>query len=343
MALKSFRDRPPIVVGVVSLTTLVVAIAATFLTGTMGLLKNRYEMSGVFSDTGGLKDGNNVLVAGVQVGEVTSVEPDFDKGLVLVKWKVDHGIDLGPQTRAEIRMSNILGGRYLRLTGPVTTPYLEDQSESRRRIPLERTEIPTTVNDTLKEGTAALKELDAETFGKVLDQIGGLSEGSRKKLSRSMSNLVDIAEELNTGEGRITELLDNGDRILTLVKEKDAALSRLVNNAMTLIEVLRQRRTQLTLLLGGGSSAVQGVNDLLSEQQKQLNAIIGDLQHTMNALDPKTDELNTALAWAGPTLTAFSSIGQHGNYTDVIFSQLGQVSPGDLAELARKLKGTEKK
>ncbi|MEO3788349.1 MlaD family protein [Actinocorallia sp. B10E7] len=341
MALKSFRDRSPITVGLVSLTALVLAIAGTFLTGTMGLLKNRYEMSGVFSDTGGLRDGNNVLVAGVQVGEVTAVEPDFGKGLVLVKWKVDRGIDLGPQTRAEIRMSNILGGRYLRLTGPVTTPYLADQPESRRRIPLERTRTPITVNEVLKEGATLLKGIDAKTFSKVIDQLGGLSEESRKKLSRSLSNLVDLAEELNTGQGRITELLDNSDRILKIVKEKDATLSTLVNNAMTLLEVLRQRRTQLTLLLGGGSSAVRSVGDLISDQQKQLNQIIGDLQHTMDTLDPKVDELNTALAWAGPTLSAFASIGQYGNFTDVIFSQIGQVSPGDLAQLAQMLKESQ--
>jgi phospholipid/cholesterol/gamma-HCH transport system substrate-binding protein len=344
MALKSFRDRSPILVGLVSLTVLVLVLTATFLTGTMGLLKDRYEMSGIFADTGGLKDGHDVLLAGVLVGEVTSVEPDFQAGHVLVKWKVDSGVELGPQVRAEIRMANILGGRYIRLTGPVPAkgPYLEDLPEEKRRIPITRTQIPITVNDALKEGAKAVEKLDAKTFAKVLDQLDGLSDESKEQLAHAMGRLVEIAETLQESDAKVTELLDNSDRIIKVVQEKDASLSRLVDNAMTLIETLRRRKQQLTLLLGSGSSAVREVDELIVTQQKELTGIIDDLQKTMKALDPRTDELNTALAWAGPTLMGFSNIGNYGNYADVIFTQLGQLNGNDLAKLARMLKGAQK-
>ncbi|WP_106400430.1 MlaD family protein [Actinocorallia populi] len=344
MALKSFRDRPPILVGLVSLLVIGLVLTTVFLTGTMGLLKNRYEMSGIFTDTGGLKDGNDVLVAGVLVGEVTSVEPDFEAGHVLVRWKVDHGIELGPQTRAEIRMVNILGGRYIRLAGPVPDkgPYMEDLSEAERRIPVGRTQIPITVNDALKDGATAIKGLDAKTFAKVLDQLDGLSDESKKQLAHAVGRLVEIAEELNNSDAKVSELLDNSDRIIKTVQDKDASLSRLVNNAMTLIDTLRRRKTQLTLLLGSGSAAVNEVDRLIKNQQKQLNGIISDLQGTMKALDPKVDDLNTALAWAGPAMTGFSNIGNYGNYADVIFTQLGQLNGTDLAKLSGMLKGAKK-
>lgn len=343
MRLKSFRDRDPVVLGLVSTGFIALLLVVVFLIGSLGLLQSRYTLTGVFTDTGGLHSGNDVKVAGVKVGEVTAVEPDFKSGHVLVKWKVDHGIELGPQTRAEIRMVNILGGRYIRLTGPVPDkgPYMEDLPDAERRIPVGRTQIPITVNDALKEGATAIGGLDAKTFAKVLDQLDGLSDKSKQQLVHAVGRLVEIAETLEKSDAKISELLDNSDRIVKTVQEKDASLSRLVNNAMTLIETLRKRRDQLTLLLGSGSAAVGEMNDLIDRQQKQLNGIIGDLQGTMKSLDPRVDDLNTALAWAGPSLGGFAAIGNYGNFADVIFTQLGQLNGNDLAKLAQMFKGAK--
>ncbi|GAA3195323.1 MlaD family protein [Actinocorallia longicatena] len=339
MALKSFRDRPPILVGLVSLAVIAVVIGATFLTGTMGLLKSRYEMSGVFTDTGNLRNGNDVLVAGVRVGQITSVEPDFKKGEVLVKWKVDTGIDLGPSTRAEIRMANILGGRFLRLSGPVTKPYMEDVPKSQRRIPVDRTKVPTTVNEVLKEGTKALQGLDTKTFSKVLDQLAAFTPEDRDKIAHAFSQVTKLADEFSDTDGKVTELLDNSDKVLKIVSDKDAKLSELVNNAMTLIDQLKERRAYLTTLLGGGGEAVQSLTKLITTKQKALNDIIADLDHTLKTIDPNIAQLNTALAWAGPSLQSFAGIADQGNYLDTIFSQMGQLSPSDLGKLAEQLGG----
>src|SRR3546814_15171988 len=99
-------------------------------------------MSAVFSDTGGLKKGDDVRVAGVPVGEVTGVHADFEAGQVIVNVEVDEGIDLGPQTRAEIGAATLLGGYYLGLTGPVEEQFLPELPEAERRIPLARTHTP---------------------------------------------------------------------------------------------------------------------------------------------------------------------------------------------------------
>src|SRR3546814_16539737 len=91
-------------------------------------------MSAVFSDTGVLKKGDDVRVAGVPVGEVTGVHADFEAGQVIVNVEVDEGIDLGPQTRAAIGAATLLGGYYLRLSGPVAEPFLHELPAAERRI-----------------------------------------------------------------------------------------------------------------------------------------------------------------------------------------------------------------
>ncbi|MFC5754975.1 MlaD family protein, partial [Actinomadura rugatobispora] len=223
MARTSFRDRNPLIVGIAGLTVLSLGVTISFLTGTLGLLKERYTMTGVFADTGGLRSGHEVEVAGVAVGEVTEVKPDFRNGRVMVTWKVDSKVELGPRTRAEIRMSNILGGRYLRLSGPV------------RRIPLERTATPITFNDLLNEGTGTLAKLDAKAVSSVLDQLRDVSRQGRGRLGGALQNLTALAEAVNESDPQIARLLADGDRLIGLVNSKDRQLSQLARNASVLL------------------------------------------------------------------------------------------------------------
>jgi phospholipid/cholesterol/gamma-HCH transport system substrate-binding protein len=260
-----------------------------------------------------------------------------------VTWKVDHGVDLGPATRAEIRMANILGGRYLRLSGPVTKPYMADVPASRRQIPLSRTKIPITVNDVLKSGTETLQKLDTKTFSKVLDQLSGLDATSQKKIASAFSKLTELAGGVNNSNGKIEELLSNSDRVIGIVTAKDAQLSRLVTNAQILIATLKKRKSQLALLLGNGSKAVQNITTLINDQQANLTKIVDDLNSTMKTLGPEVGQLNSTLAWIGPTLNGFSSIADEGNYVDVIFTQLAQLSPTDLARLSGAMKKAARK
>ncbi|MDN3351307.1 MlaD family protein [Actinomadura sp. DC4] len=335
MALKSFRDRNPIAVGVVSVTVLALAVVTVFLTGTLGLLKDRYAMSGVFADTGSIRTGDEVRVAGVPVGEVTAVEPEFGRGDVIITWKVDSKVRLGAGTRAEIETANILGGRYVRLSGPVSSPYMRDLPASRRRIPLSRTKTPVSVNEVLKDSTEAVSKLDTASLNKVLDQLSGLTVKNRGRLGRSLQNLTALAQTVDDNDPQIHELLDNGDKILTLASSKDRQLSRLLAQARSLLAELRRRRTELTTILGSGSAAVRSIGTLIDEHQSQLTAIMADLRTTLTTLRPRLDSLDSVLAWAGPTLTGLSGIGGYGPWLEIVFTGLGPLSPQDLAALVK--------
>jgi phospholipid/cholesterol/gamma-HCH transport system substrate-binding protein len=342
MARTSFRDRNPLIVGVAGLAVLSLAVTVSFLTGTLGLLKDRYTMTGVFADTGGLRSGHEVEVAGVAVGEVTEVKPDFRNGRVLVTWKVDHNVDLGPRTRAEIRMSNILGGRYLRLSGPVGEPYMADVSDDRRRIPLERTATPITFNDLLNEGTGTLSKLDAKAVSAVLDQLRDVSEQGRGRLGGALQNLTALAEAVNESDPQIRRVLADGDRLIRLVNAKDAQLSQLARNAGVLLGQLRDRQAELSVLLGSGDRTVQSLSRLISAKQSELVDIINELDTTMTTFEPRMGDLNQTLAWSGPTMAGFVDTGVGGPWFNAIFTQLGPLGASDLQALTGMLQSGRK-
>ncbi|TNY36659.1 MCE family protein [Thermomonospora catenispora] len=335
MALKSFRDRNRITVGVVSSGILVLLVVSVYLIGTEGLLRDRYTMSGVFADSGGLRPGDEVRVAGVEVGEVTEVKPDWANGRVLVAWEVDSEVKLGTATRAEVRVSNVLGGRHLRLSGPVAAPYMDDLPERRRRIPLERTAVPTTFNDVLKSSTEAVRRLDTRSIQTIVDELGGLSERDRGRLSRALTDLTEVAETVDESDPQIRTLLDNGERLVALADSKERQLLTLMDNVQAMLKELELRRDELSAFLGGGDATVKSMTRLIDRQQAKLASIVKDLQTTLAALRPANDDLNALLAWAGPTLSGLSSVGGRGPWLEVVATGLGPLSPEDLAALAR--------
>ncbi len=334
MAMKSFRDRNRVTVGLVSAGTLIALVVSVYLVGTRGLLQDRYTVSGVFAATGNLRSGDEVRVAGVRVGEVTSVEPDHRRGHVVVRWKVDGEVDLGPATRAEIKVANVLGGRNMRLSGPVAEPHLADMPEDERRIPLERTGVPTTINTVLDDSARTVSKLDTGAINKIVAELNGIGDEDRGRLGRALSNLAKLADTVNESEPQIKELLDNGDRVLKLARAKDAELSRLLTNVQIMLDELRKRRAELAAFLGSGNRTVETLTRVIDRQQEKLLSLLADLRGTLGTLRPATGDFNTLLAWAGPTLSGLSGSGGKGPWLEVLATGLGPLSPQDLAGLA---------
>ncbi len=108
----------------------VLAVAGFFLvfsyqTASVGSV-NGYTVTADFSGIGGLKAGDDVLISGVKVGAVTSVELMKENFLARVYMDVDSGVQLPTDTVALISSESLLGGRYLALEPGADEKMLED-------------------------------------------------------------------------------------------------------------------------------------------------------------------------------------------------------------------------
>jgi phospholipid/cholesterol/gamma-HCH transport system substrate-binding protein len=108
----------------------VLAVAGFFLvfsyqTANVGSM-NGYTVTADFSGIGGLKAGDDVLISGVKVGTVTSVELMKENFLARVYMDVDSGVELPTDTVALISSESLLGGRYLALEPGADENMLKD-------------------------------------------------------------------------------------------------------------------------------------------------------------------------------------------------------------------------
>lgn len=321
----SFRDLPVRLVGICTLVATFTGIAGAYAIGATDLLSDTYEVSVVLEETAGLRSGDPVRVAGIEVGRVSSVKADFDEGLVIATFDVDAGVDLGPETTAEVALATLLGGRYVRLAGPVVEPFLEDVPVEQRRIPVERTRLPLGVIDALGQLTTTATEIDADAVDQLLREAATLAQDNGGKTGDILEDVVSLSELLNARRSQIDALLDDTVQVTDALADKDVAIGQLIDASQALLAEIAAREEQVRILLGSGSAAAQTLAGLIERNRDELDTILAGLDATTDVLDQRIPELNEALATAGPTVGQLASIGKTGPWVDVVLTGLSVV------------------
>lgn len=98
-----------LIAGIVCLGYLSIRLGRMELLGTEG-----YELYGMFSNTGGLKNGSTVAIAGVEVGRVRSITlKDYQAKVVI---SLSDQIKLQEDSIAAIKTRGLIGEKYVEIT-----------------------------------------------------------------------------------------------------------------------------------------------------------------------------------------------------------------------------------
>lgn len=326
LRMMSFQDAPRHLMGVVAGVLLVGAVALTLAVGSFGLLDDTYTMSGVFRDVTGLKVGHTVRVAGVEVGEVQRIEPDFELGQVVVTWSVDSSVDLGPETTATMAVNTLLGGYHVRLDGPVTEPHLAALPLAERRVPLERTAESFRVIEALDATTRGARDLDVDLVNQALRQVADLSEDNADTIASLIGRLDEVSATVASREEELTQLLADSNQVTDALAAKDAELVRLLQAAQTLLDELVARRDLLAAALGDGADAVVALSDLVDDSRDELDALLADVHEILEVTDRQQGAIHEQLTLLGPTFTNVGRTGQQGPWIDFLLVSMEGVS-----------------
>lgn len=239
---------------------MVVAVALTWLvyaTLRRDVAGETIPYAAVFTDVFGLREGDDVRMAGVRVGRVESIELQGDKAKVSFVVQSDQQV-LGT-TVASVTYQNIVGQRYLGLSlGNIGEPGPLPPNSV---IPVERTD-PSFDVGTLLNGYEPLFSLlnprDADNLGKgVLQSLQG-DTGSITALVDQTSQLTEsfagrdeelgaVITDLNTVVANLAKHNDDLDHVLTetqtVVSTFDARCPELVASTGAIAKVVRQLST----------------------------------------------------------------------------------------------------
>jgi phospholipid/cholesterol/gamma-HCH transport system substrate-binding protein len=215
----------------------------------------------IFTDVTGLNVGDDVDIAGVRIGDVTSISV-YDNNEADIGFTLQPGHPLPASATATIFYKNLVGERYIELgqgTGPVG-----QMLPSGGTIPLSRT-------------TPALNLTQLfNGFGPLFE---ALSPGDVNKLA---NELVDVLQ----GEGgTVTTLVSSVGQLTTTVAEKNKILDAVIKNLTATVNTVNSRGTALADLITTLQQLVSGfaadrmpIGNAISSISSLTNATAGLLQ-----------------------------------------------------------------
>ncbi|MUL78716.1 MCE family protein [Mycolicibacterium sp. CBMA 226] len=250
------EERNPLTLGVAALLAIVVAIAIVF--GITALDLGQRDYRAEFAQAAELRSGDQVTVAGVPVGSVKSLELAGDR--VRVSFTVDSNVRLGADTRASIKMTTLLGSRYMQLS-PAGSNSLDHGT-----IALANTDVPYNLQQTLADATTTFERVDADRIATSLTTLNQGLTGVPEALPEALTNLQALSAIVADRRDQLRTLLTSTDTVTTLIRNQKANLGALISQGNELLSELTTRRAQVQRLLASTTSMVGTVNRIVGDQ-----------------------------------------------------------------------------
>src|SRR5690349_24775523 len=181
----------------------------------------------VFSDVTGLNVGDDVDIAGVRVGDVTSIGV-YGHNKALVGFAVQSGRTLPASVTATIKYLNLVGQRYIELgqgTGPVgrTLP-------AGGTIPLAQT-TPALNLTTLFNGFQPLfRALSPGNVNQLASEIIQVFQGESPNITALIATVGSLTTSLATKDRVIDEVIVNLNSVLNTINSRGHALGNLITS-----------------------------------------------------------------------------------------------------------------
>jgi phospholipid/cholesterol/gamma-HCH transport system substrate-binding protein len=325
---RSFRDRNPYAVGLISVLIIAGATGFAFAVGLLHLFEKSYTVEVEFSNSGGLRAGADVAVAGIDVGRVGDIDTDRARGLVLVELIIDEGVEVRDGVQAEIVLETLLGGRTVHLRDAMEGDrLLSELPKEQRVIPVERSRTPFDVFEFLRVSTEGVQQLDTEALNSLVEQLADVTEGRREDFSTLINAIDEVGGAIAGRDLELGELIEQSETLTATLADRDDTLAALIDQSQAILELVAARRDELALALGEGATAVQGLSDILERNQAAIDRIADNLHPTLEVVEANMDDIDRGLAWAGPGFYNLSLAGSHGPWLDVYIRSLGVADP----------------
>ncbi|MUL47422.1 MCE family protein [Mycobacterium sp. CBMA293] len=234
--------------------------------------------SAVFTDVSGLKEGDDVRVAGVRVGRVDTIE--LAGGQAKVTFRVQRDQTLFTNTVASVTYQNIIGQRYVGLTeGAGTGQELRDGAE----LPRDRTTPSFDISYMLNGFEPLFTELDPQQVDNLTNAVVQAFQGDQGSLLALTTQASTLASTLAGPDQVLGELITNLDRLMVTLAGQSEHLKTMLHQSQSALAALASRRGELIASMGSITATVQRLSRIVAAVTPDLQQFIerepGFLQH----------------------------------------------------------------
>jgi len=289
----------------------ITAVLTTYLAGTLGTVGfgGATAYRAMFTDVTAVLPGDDVRVAGVKVGRITSVKLAPDGRTAELSFTAS--IPLTTTTLAKVRYRNLVGQRYLALSEGKGggTPLAGNGV-----IPLANTAPAldlTVVFNGFRPLFTGLSPQDVNAFAYEIIQ---LLQGEGGTMASLLSRTASLTGTLADRDELIGRVITNLNAVLATVDERDAKLSDTIVQLRTLVAGLAADRTAIGDAVSNISGLTQATTSLLKDARPSLAADVSALNTLAATLQDNTSVLESTLSRAPGRLNALTRTASYGSW-----------------------------
>ncbi|WP_435404970.1 MCE family protein [Mycolicibacterium chitae] len=255
------------------MTVCALALAATVVVfGEFRFGGDSNKYSAQFTNVTGLREGDMVRVAGVEVGKVSHIAVNRDS-TVRVDFTAGQEAVLTRGTRAEIRYDDLIGGRYMTLLDGAGEPGVLRPGQT---IPLERTQ-PALDLDSVTGGFRPLfRALDPQQVNELSGQLVQALQGEGPTIGSFLSQAAAVTNTLADRDVLIGEVVNNLNVVLGSLGGQSDQLGKAVTNLSELVHGLAERKTDISNAVAYTNAATSSIADLLTQTREPVRKIVAE-------------------------------------------------------------------
>jgi phospholipid/cholesterol/gamma-HCH transport system substrate-binding protein len=336
--MKPFSERKPFAIGAVGLIGSVAIAVIALQYNNIPFINGQKQYSAYFAEAGGLRTGAAVQVAGLRVGEVSSV--DLEGARVLVRFNIDDDVRLGDRTEAAIKTKSLLGAKILDVTS-------RGDGNLAQPIPADRTASPYQLPDALGDLASTVNALNTDQVSESLATLAQTFQDTPPDLRAAVEGVGRFSQTLNQRDAELRTLLGNARKVTGVLAERSDQIVTLIHDTNALLAELQNQSAALDQISNNISALAKQVSGLITDNRATLKPALEKLNGVLATIDNRKDRVQRALHLAtgyfmrlgeslasGPFFKAYISNLLPGQFVqpfiDAAFSDLG-LDPHTLA------------
>lgn len=286
------------------------------------------QWSAEFTDVSGLRVGDDVRLAGVEVGRVESIEVAGDDDRARVGFSVRDDVPLHRGTRLTLRYQNLLGQRYLALTVPEQRGARGERLEEGARLPLANTSPGFDLTALLNGFEPLFAVLEPAEVNRLAQSVVAVLQGESGTVEQLLEHTAQATGHLADRDEVFGRVLRSLTPVLRNLEQQSDRVDGTVVALRRLMQGLADARGTLAGSIDELADLVDSTSTLLQELRPGLRRDVRALRETAGLVVREQDRVRRVLRQLAPLLGAFARTMSYGGFLNVYLCNLGVEAGG---------------
>lgn len=300
--------------GALSIAVIIALTAASFFIDSMPLIGAGPKYTAYFSEAAGLKPDDEVRIAGIKVGVVSSVELEGDKVRVQFRSK---DAWIGDNTHASIQIKTVLGQKYV-----VLDPAGANELDPDTPIGLDRTTSPYDVVTAFSQAAEVIEEIDPDQLATSLDAVADTMDLPDGEFRNAVDGVSRLSQTISSRDQELSRLLEATRTSASLVAERNDEFQRLIEGTGTLLTELNNRKESIQLVLDASAALSSELRLLVADNEEIFGPTLNELDSALGILTDHEQDLRDSLHNLAPFYRLYGNMLGSGRWFDSVVTNL---------------------